>query len=268
MCAPLTIAGAVLSVGGMAANSIASGQVESATNRAVEAERGRQAQLKREAAAVQEQSRQRYDNQAGQQDQRAQELGSYLQSQQIQPPAAGAPAEASIAPTSSGIVTQEDARQRAKASAYSQGQAQALGTMRSFGDLLGEQSRLQGRDAGEIGQIGGFMKGSSAVLPLELDAAGQAGNGWKTVGGLASGLGNLGVSAGLSGGLGSLLGTGAAGAKAAGIAALPTMAASTAAGAPTIADAVARMPAASMTLGIGSGGLPAFARAANPYRAF
>ncbi|MGX5775441.1 hypothetical protein [Methylorubrum zatmanii] len=263
----MTIAGAVLSVGGMAANSIASGQVEAATNRAVEAERNRQAQLRREAAAVQEQSRQRYDNHAGQQDQRAQELGSYLQSQQTQPPAADAPAEASIAPTSSGIVTQEDARQRAKASAYSQGQAQALGTMRSFGDLLGEQSRLQGRDAGEIGQIGGFMKGSSAVLPLELDAAGQVGNGLKTLGGLASGLGNLGISAGLSGGLGTLLGAG--GAKTAGAAAaLPTMAATSTASAPTIAGVAAATPTVPMTLGSAFGGLPSFARAGNFYRAF
>jgi len=247
----------------MAANSIASGQVASATNRALEAERGRQAELRREAAAVQEQSRQRYDNQQGQQDQRAQELGSYLQAQQIQPPAAGAPAEASTAPTSSNVVMQEDARQRGKASEFAAGQATALGNLRSFGDLLGEQSRLQGRDAGQIGQIGGFMRGSSGVLPLELDAAGQAGNGMKTLGGLASGLGNLGISAGLSGGLGSLLGAGPAGATA-----LPTMATNAAAGAPTIAGMAAASPTAPMTLASAFGRMPSFASAANPYRAF
>ncbi|AAL44650.1 hypothetical protein EN41_19925 [Agrobacterium tumefaciens] len=58
----------------------------------------------------------------------------------------------------------------------------ALGRLRAFGDVLGENSRLQARDASQIGQIGGFKRGSSNVMAYELDAANQKGNGLKLFG--------------------------------------------------------------------------------------
>lgn len=254
MCDPLTIAGVALSVGGVAANSIANSQVESATSRALVAERSRQQQLRTEAAALQESSRKQYDGFDQSQGQRAQELGSYLQQNLQQPQAAPATAEAPA--TSSNITTQEETRQRERAGAYSFGQAQALGNLRSFGDILGTFSRQQARDAGAIGQLGGFMQGSSGVLPLELDAAAQAGNGMKTLGALASGAGKLGVGAGLSGGGGSIAGLFGSGTGAA------------ASGLPSIAAMAAAPPATPLTIGAPRASLPAFARAGNLYRPF
>lgn len=255
MCDPLTIAGAALAVGGAAANSIASSQVESATNRALVAERARQQQLRSEAAALQESSRKQYDGFDQSQAQRAQELGSYLQQNLQQPQAAPATAEAPA--TSSNITTQEETRQREKAGTYSAGQATALGNLRSFGDILGTFSRQQARDAGAIGQIGGFMQGSSGVLPLELDAAAQAGNGMKTLGALASGAGKLSLGAGLSGsGPASIAGLFGSGTGAA------------ATGLPSIAAMAAAPPATPLTIGAPRAALPTFARSGNIYSAF
>jgi hypothetical protein len=72
--------------------------------------------------------------------------------------------------------------------------------LRAFGDILGDTSRLQARDASQVGTIGSFKRGSSAVLPLELDEANHAGDGMKVFGDLLGGFGGIATSAGLSGG--------------------------------------------------------------------
>ncbi|MFY9292830.1 MAG: hypothetical protein WAP03_19365, partial [Methylorubrum rhodinum] len=197
ICDPLTIAGIALSGASVAANSIAASQQQAATDRALQAHRAKQAALQQEASALQEKSRQSYDGFGQQQDQRANELGAYLNKQIDATPAAPS---AEPAQTASNITVQEEARQRGQARAYSQRQAGALGELRGFGDMLGTLSRQQARTSGEIGQIGGFMSGNSAVLPLQLDAASRAGDTMATLGGLAGGFGRLGISAGLGGG--------------------------------------------------------------------
>ena len=93
----------------------------------------------------------------------------------------------------------EEAKQRAAAKDYTDKQGAALGNLRAFGDLLGSIGRLQARDAGQIGQIGGFKRGSSNATSLELDAASHKGDGLKLFGDVLGGLGTLGMSAGLSG---------------------------------------------------------------------
>lgn len=198
MCDPLTIAGAALSAGGIAANSIGASQAAAASSRAYAAEQQRQAQLRNEAAQVQQHSNSLYEGFAGKQQDRAADLTTYLRSNQL--PAQGSAQTTVEAPASgSNITTQGEASQRAHADAYASQQAGALADMRSFGDLLGTNALAQARDAGQIGQIGNFMRGSASVLPIELNAASHAGDTFKTLGGLAGGLGKVGITAGLNG---------------------------------------------------------------------
>lgn len=196
MCDPLTIAGVALSGVSYAANAAAQSKVNSARNDAMAAERIRQSGLDKEAAALNLQSQDRYQNFEGQQTDKTQQLADYFTGQQVAEPS---PTDAA-APSSNNIVVQERAKQAAKAKAFTDKTGSALGTLRSFGDLLGDTSRLQARDAGTIGQLGGFKRGSSNVLGYELDAANSAGNGLKLFGDIAGGLGGIGVNAGLSGG--------------------------------------------------------------------
>lgn len=200
MCDPLTITSVALTAGSMAANSVAQSKVNKARNGAMEAERIRQGQLQQEADALNTQSQDRYKGFEGKQDERSSKLGEYFTSQvQDIPNPEGAPSE-SVPASASNVVVQEQKKQGAKTKAYSTQQATALGNLRGFGDLLGETSRLQGRDAAQIGTVGGMMKGSQAVLPLELEAANQKGSGWKTFGDLLS------AGAAITGGVGAAKG--------------------------------------------------------------
>lgn len=169
MCDPLSIGGAVLSGASMAINAANEGSAARARESAMNAERDRQAALERERAALVDKGRDRYTGFEGQQADSAKRLGDYFQTQATPAPPAeiapGAPGAGNVA------VTQEIANQRSKVGRYGQQQNQALGGLRAFGDVLGDIGVKQARDTGTIGQLNGFSKGSSAVLPLELEAA-------------------------------------------------------------------------------------------------
>jgi len=158
------------------------------------AERIRQNGFDREADAVNAQSQDRYQDFEGKQSQKAATLADYFTGQEV-----AAPTTAEALPTStSNITVREQAKQKAGAKEFTNRTGEALGQLRSFGDLLGDTSRLQARDAGTIGQLGGFKRGSSNVLGYELESANQAGNGLKLFGDLVGGAGGLATSAGLS----------------------------------------------------------------------
>lgn len=195
MCDPVTIAGVALTGLSTGLNSMAASKVQRARDDAMAAERIRQRGLDQEASVLNTQSQDRYQDFQGQQDQKAQKLADYYTGQPSAPenPASDTPA------SNSNITVQEEAKQRAKAKDFTDKTGAALGTMRSFGDMLGDVSRLQGRDAAQLGQLGNFKQGSSNVLGYELDNANSAGNGLKMLGTLTGGLGQIGVSAGLSG---------------------------------------------------------------------
>jgi hypothetical protein len=234
--------------------------VAAASNRAASAERARQQQLQQEAAAVQQHSNSLYEGFAGKQADRAGQLTDYLRGAQL--PAQAGAATVETPASSSNITTQGETAQRAKADAYAQQQAGALGDLRSFADMLGTNTRAQARDAGEIGQIGNFMRGSATVLPMELNAASHAGDTMKTLGGLAGGLGKVGVAAGLGGAFG---GTSSGVTTAAG-SSLPTFAATPSLG--SVANAYSGLPQAPMSLAGAFGSLPSFAGSSSPYRSF
>lgn len=201
MCDPVTIAGIALTGASTVANTIAQGKVQRARDDAMAAERIRQNKFDQEADALNVQSRERYDDFGGQQDDKAAELGQYFKDQKIEAADANAAAvaEQTIPQSGSALTVREEQKQRGKATAFADQQGEALGNLRAFGDLLGGISREQARDATTIGQIGGFKRGSSNVLPLELEAANSKGNGIKLFGDLLGLGGSLALNKGLGG---------------------------------------------------------------------
>lgn len=201
MCDPLTIAGIALSAAGVAAGQMASSKVAKARDDVLSAERIRQGGFDKEAAALNTQSQDRYQDAAGQQKAKATEIGDYLKGQQIEADtAANAGTQAQVMPTSSSNITvQAEKSARDDARGFTDDLAMRKGDLRSFGDFIGDTGRLQARDASKIGQLGGFKKGSSDVASLELDSANGAGNGIKLIGDLLGAAGGVGTAAGLKG---------------------------------------------------------------------
>lgn len=187
MCEPITLAGLALSAVSTGLGYAQQSKVASARDDAMAAERIRQQGLDREAEALNVQSQDRYKDFEGQQEDRGKSLADFFTSQEVAEPQANAALPAS----SSNITVKEEAKQRGQAREFTDKTGTALGELRSFGDLLGGIGRLQARDAGQIGQIGGFKRGSSNVLAYELDAANNAGKSLGMFGDIVGGLGSV-----------------------------------------------------------------------------
>lgn len=199
MCDPITIASIALTAGSTLANSIAQGKIAKARSNVMAAERTRQNAFDQEAQALNTQSQDRYKDFSGQQDEKASELGQYFTDQKIENANdnQAATQELNVPQSGSNVVVQEEQKQRGKADAYGAQQGAALGNLRSFGDLLGGIGREQSRDAGAIGQIGGFKRGSSNVLPFELEGANSAGSGAQMFGDILGLAGSVAMAKGL-----------------------------------------------------------------------
>jgi len=197
MCDPLTIGGIVLTGASAAASNAAQSQVSRARDDAMAAERIRQGELDREAAAHNVVAQDQYQDFSGKQGDRAKTLADFFTAQEAAPIDKSGPA--ALPASGSNITVQAEDKARGEAKAFTDKTGTALGKLRSFGDLMGELGRGTAREAGYIGQIGGFKKGSSAVLPYELEAANSKGGGMKMLGDILGGLGKIGIGAGLSG---------------------------------------------------------------------
>jgi len=207
MCEPATIIGLTLSAASAVAGYSAQQRVQSAQNDAMAAERIRQSTLDKEAAAINDNSRQRYDGFEGQQNDRAGKLTAKFNEGLGEAAQGVAEGPTETLPTAaSNIVTQERAKQLGKANAYSTQQGEALGKLRSFGSLLGDLSLDQARDAGEIGQIGSFKKGSANVHAYAMDAASKQGGNLKLFSDVLGGLGNVATTTGGRSAIGNLFG--------------------------------------------------------------
>ncbi|AUQ95945.1 hypothetical protein PhaeoP66_03203 [Phaeobacter inhibens] len=198
---PLTI-GLVLSAGSAAANHIGARKVQKARDGALSVERLRKQKLQREADAVNAKSRDRYVDFEDQQGETSSKLTDYFtQAPQSADEAVGeanATAGSVMPSATNDIVQKEIEKQSGLADAFTSQQAGARGRLRSFGDLLGGISRDQARDAGKIGQIGGFQQGSANVLAHELESAGQAGSGAQFFGDVLGGLGSIATTGGIT----------------------------------------------------------------------
>lgn len=169
--------------GSILANSMGARQADRATASAMAAERLRQKRLDEEAYALNNAGRDRYSDFQGKQEDRkvdlTDEYNAALDSAPARPVAA-------LPQSSSNLVVSNDASEAGKARAEAEDNSARRGALGSFGDLFGDISREQGRDAGVLGMIGGFKRGSQGVLPLELEAAAQKGKGWMMLGDLLS----------------------------------------------------------------------------------
>ena len=197
MCDPATLTGLALTAGSTVVNTIAANKAAAAREDVLAAERVRQTQLDREAETLNTQSQDRYQNAEGKQEAKARDLSDFFTG----PNTAGEAndAAASVMPSDTADITvREMQKQTSAADAFTGQQAASLANLRSFGDMLGDNARLQARDAGLIGQVGGFKRGSSGVTPLELDEASQKGQGLKFLGDLLGGAGSLATNYGLT----------------------------------------------------------------------
>lgn len=156
----------------MVTNSIAQSQVDNARSEVLATEARRQQGFNREVEQLNTQSQDRYVGFEPQQEQRATELADMFATDITD-------ANSVMPGSSSNIVNDETDAQVGAAQDYVDQQSGALADMRSFGDMLGSTSLLQGRDAAKVGQIGGFKQGSQQIVPYELDDAGRAGDGMK-----------------------------------------------------------------------------------------
>jgi len=185
MCDPGTIAGLVLTAGSTVANMIGQNQVKKAREDALGAERIRQRNLDQENEALNQVSRERYEDFGGQQEERGSKLADYFTGNEAAAADANERAVQQMLPTAGSDVTvREEAKQSGLAKAFTDQQGQALGQLRAFGDLLGGIGRKQARDASNIGQINAFKRGSSGIVPLELEQANEAGAGARMFGDL------------------------------------------------------------------------------------
>ncbi len=195
MCDPLSIAGLVATAASTGLGYSAQQEQASARDGALAAERIRQNQFNQEAAALNTQSQDRYQDFGAKQGEKATKLTEMF----TEAPATLPPTADPMPASSSNLVVQNEAKQRGEARDRTNQIGGALGNLRSFADMLGDTSRLQARDASKVGQIGNFKKGSSNVLGMELEAANSAGGGQRMLGDVLGGLGRIGLGAGLAG---------------------------------------------------------------------
>ena len=211
----LALLGGLATAGSTFANAAAVRQANRAREDALGAERIRQGRLDQEAQALNAGAQDRFTDFGAKEGDKGKSLGDYFATAQASaspdPGTANALATSVLPSGSNDVVTREIDKQLGRAKQFTDQQAGALGNLRAFGDVLGDVSRLQGRDAAQLGQIGGFKRGSSNILPLELDAAAQKGGGLRLLGDLLGGFGSIGINAGLTGGsLAGLFGGGSA----------------------------------------------------------
>lgn len=209
MCNPLMIVGLAMTAASVASNTIANAQTTRARTDALAAERMRQGKLDAQADTLNNTARDRYSNFQGQEGQQAKSLADMYTGQSVPPP----DASMALPTSSSNVVVNEVAKQRDKAKAFTDRAGTALANLRAFGEALGADSRGSARDASALGQVNDFKNGSSNVFQTELGAAGQSGNGAKSLGDIFGGLGSVALTSGMSGGklpsLGGLFGSGA-----------------------------------------------------------
>ena len=194
----------LFTLGSTIANTIGANQAQKALASTQAAERARQKQFDDESFALNTAAQNRYTDMPEKMDTRATDLA-----QMFNQPTQDAPAAPVITTpeSTSGIVTSRENSAVAKAKGETDARATSLGKLRSFGDILGDASRMQGRDAGQLGLIGSMRRGSQAVLPLELEAAQSKGRGMRLLGDILSAGGGL-MGGGLGGGLGGRLAEG------------------------------------------------------------
>lgn len=189
-----------LTAGGTVAQNSAMNDASRARSAALDAERTRQQGMERQQQNLAQQGQDKMADFTQDQDQRKIDLTQFYEA----PVAGDANVTAGmVAPEgTSSITTRELGRQSGQASARAGQNAAALASMRSFGDLLGDNMRGIGRASSEIDQLTGFRRGSTDANAFELDAAMQKGGSKRLLGDVLKGAGAV------VGGFGNMVGAG------------------------------------------------------------
>lgn len=89
------------------------------------------------------------------------------------------------------LVANENASQAARGLGYAIQQGAAKAKLASFGDVGFENAIMNARTNQDLARIANFAKGSADVLPVELEAAAQKGQGLRTLGSILSTAGTV-----------------------------------------------------------------------------
>lgn len=171
----------LFTAGSTIANTVAANQQTRAQASAMEAERIRQRQFDQESAAIAQAGMDRFQNTGEQKAERADTLADLFQQTQNAEPTE---AVAALPQSDSNLVVNNDAARSSEARARTDAQGQRRADMLSFSDLFGDFARAQGRDSSQLSLLGSLRRGSQNVLPLELQAAQQRGQGLRLLGDL------------------------------------------------------------------------------------
>lgn len=179
MAFPGLLLPALFAAGSTAFNYLGAKKQDRALASTQAAERIRQNRLDDEAFALNQQSQARYDDAPDKIEDQAEGLADLFRGSIETAPAQ---AVATLPQTSNNVVNNAAAKAATETARRGSERADQLGNLRGFADFFGDAQRAQARDFGQLGMLGGFKRGSSSVLPVELDAASQAGAGFRTLG--------------------------------------------------------------------------------------
>lgn len=196
---PLTLAliGGGASLGSAFFNNQAQDQVDAARNAAIQTDRTQQAALDSQAKGITNQSLGRFSNFDTNMNADATKLSAMFNTPAATP--TNPNLIAAIPASTNDVVNREIANKGDLATAFGKQQGDALGKLRSFGDVMGGISRAQAGDTQAVGQLGNFKAGDTAVTQIALDNANRAGNTDAAIGNLLGGAGKVALTAGLSG---------------------------------------------------------------------
>lgn len=206
MCDPIT-ASIALTVAGSAAQAAGQNRARKAMQGAQSAERIRQKGLQDQSAAVQQANEARSTREA-QDKQQADAEASRKADYAAATEAAKAPVIAvgdNIAgdQSANALIATEAAKASGNALGYAGQQGNAKAALQGFTDLQLGNALANARAAEQQARLGNFMRGSSDVLGLEMEAASRKGDSLKTLGSLLSAGGaitGMGAGAGWWGG--------------------------------------------------------------------
>ena len=193
MCAILPIAALALTAAGTAGQIVAQKQQQSARTRTIgEALAKQQVNADKSLAAVNGRIAQSEKPVSQVADKTASRVESLKQ-------AASTPLLLPKTANTNKVIESVKNSEASKARRFSMQQADARGRLEGLGSFLLQQNLANSRTAGDVGKYASFMRGDQALVPLALENANRKGEGLRTFGTIAQGLGQLGLMAGSAG---------------------------------------------------------------------
>jgi len=139
-------------------------------NSPLAAERARQAEYQKRADEVLTREVSRFNDTPGQMATKAAELADYFGKKSAPLPTSG-PTDTAMPVSQSRSVLLDAKPKFDKVAAYNKQQGDALGNLRSFGDVFADIGHGVRRDRMELGTINNFRQGMASIVPLEMNAA-------------------------------------------------------------------------------------------------